>query len=415
MHELGEEVYRTHSPNIVGAWIHFPQRLVQKSRGFPYRTVQVIMYPWWRTAQIIQQLGDPPNELVALLTDTLGVRLNFYINDLQTALDYSLRQSTIVLDDGESINSQLVDEARTLRRVMARLFSAVSPSKLDVLRKLWGRIPLRDDDSEGHLWLRCGRHILADYEDGRIPGSVKVGPKWSVVREAFVGATGGRSGLGINGLHSAFTTLVRHDDEKREQSAYQTFAQMINLTWEEQMEVAAGLDASPGRDPTRDLERVVLVLAVELLLVDSKNDASRPASDWLFDFLVGERDRPDIVQTAHFNSLVAIGSKPSSLQDEIGAQIRKLALRYIDEQCEIQKLKGVVNLAEDGVNALLMEYHDDTDGRVTNHSVLVGCVSTLLARAQREPKDHSGHVTIGRREVWSWLTEARSSASGPSA
>lgn len=264
MHELGEEVFRSQSPNIIAAWIHFPQRLLQNSRKYSTRRIWAMMYPWWRTAQVIQEQGAN-EQTVSLLSETITVRLHYYLSDLRAAWAYA----------PTTMKPALYEEAYGLRRVLARLFSAFDPARHSSLWRLWEDLPGKK--TEGHLWLRCARHLLADYED---LGSVHLlDEKWSAVRDRF---------QGLDHLYTAFITMRRGrsaDDEVREQRTYEWYTQLADLTWEEQMQVGLGFESSPLRDPARDLNLVMLLLTLGLVNKLAPITMSKATKNELLPFL----------------------------------------------------------------------------------------------------------------------------------
>jgi hypothetical protein len=409
MHELGEEVFRTRSPNIVGAWMHFPQRLLQDSRGHPLRTVPIIMYPWWRTAQVIQQLAGRDEESVSLLTDTIGVRLHYYVDDLKAAIDYAPPQPDEAQEPPpDDLNAQLKEEGRALRRVLARLFSAIDPTHQRAVQDVWDRIPVRDKDSDGHLWLRCGRHLLADYADGHIASNVSLEPRWDQVARGF---------KNLDDMCAAFQSLQKSNDEVAEQQVYQTYAQMINLTWEEQMEVGLGLSLSPIRDPARDLERVMLVLVLQLAEPDRLGNTSRGTADWLFDFVLSEGHQAvleeeahtaDAALTAEFMSRIGLKVAADLVPDFARVIESIVAHKVVPEELMSRNLSGKVKVCDDAVTTLLTGHPHGAPWHVTGHEVLAELLAELLTRAQQElDSGASVPLRIQSSTVWTWLSQAR--------
>jgi hypothetical protein len=257
VHELGEEVFSSPSPNIIKAWMHLPQRLLQASRWSADRAVYAMMYSWWRTAQLLQRWGRTSvSPDVELITESLLLRLHYYAENLSAAIRWDVPEHS----------KQLQEERFWLGRIVARIRSAIDPIGSSQLHAILGQIavvPGVVDQKEFSQWgLLTARHLLADI-DQYGPGDALLGDRWNT---AFTTSPPLSAGAAFAAVIGAYGSMLDSDGEKIEARAYVMFAQMIDLTWEEQRELALGRwHPYLRRDPKEDLGTVTAIRCLEII------------------------------------------------------------------------------------------------------------------------------------------------------
>jgi hypothetical protein len=281
VHELGEEVLASRSPNIIKAWIHHPHSVMERTRYHPTRVESAAMYAWFRTANLIRDTAKDSTD-VALVMESLRRRLLTYGQDVANAL--RIRQG-VPSGNGWTFER----EAEWYVRAVGKLLSAIGEDEraytiTDVSKVLLG-FP-NPEQHLGAIWIECARHLAADFMNPD-PGK-------------GLTSTAVELGRAMNGIRAVFPDLwlllcswrlLALTEERREQTIAQLYQQLVDLSWDEQIEMVTGV-LDPVMQPYRGKLGITLI-ALELATTNEVRCLREDDSLRLFDLVDRESDQID--------------------------------------------------------------------------------------------------------------------------
>jgi AIG2 family protein len=289
LHELGEEVFVTDSPDVIKAWLHEPHRILESTRGFPIRVEPALMYPWFRAANLIRgQRGDIVEKL-DLILESLQRRLLTYGRELMAAM--LLSGTTPGTSSEPSAIPLLRREFEWYLRIIGKLLSVIdAPRRTDFMRAVEEVLRVDRADKEecqlrsATIWIECARHLVADYLNkkgtiGLTQNSAELCMALREIRDDRVNT--------IDCLIFCWCRLLK-TQEPAERMMSQLYDQLIDLTWEEQTELLQGIIGSPI---SRHRGKAAIVwLARQLQNVRSAKALTADEEHVLSDLIRGDRE-----------------------------------------------------------------------------------------------------------------------------
>jgi len=240
VHELGEEVFASDSPNVIKAWLHFPHRLLRDTRDHELRNVPSITYTWFRASNNLRdkRFGGWRQYMVL---ESLVRRLFYYGEELS-------RYSIQIASKPECRAAWSIEchwYVRTLGKVMSVIEPHQYPAFLNEAQMVFSgsisRANFKWPVVENAILVECARHIsgdavhaLAAYPDRIMRGECKeFEAKWQATMARLSSFQNLLAGLRLLEQSLVLEAGIRNIGEG--------FEQMVDLTWEEQVELASEL------------------------------------------------------------------------------------------------------------------------------------------------------------------------------
>jgi len=284
LHELGEEVFATDSPDVIKAWLHQPHRILENTRQFPTRFEPAVMYPWFRAANLIRGKRADIVEKLDLILESLERRLLTYGRELMGAIKLSPPAVGTNLQQ-----DPLQRELGWYLRIIGKLLSVINePRRTDFMQtisevlRLDGATKAERKRRSATIWIECARHLVADF----LNPTVTSGPTQNVamfcttlheIRSKHIQT--------IKCLMSCWCRLLA-TQEAAERQMSQLYDQMIDMTWEEQTELLQGVIVSPV---SRHRGKAGIVwLALQLRVADSVEELTAVEEHAMSDLIRGD-------------------------------------------------------------------------------------------------------------------------------
>ena len=281
VHELGEEVLASRSPNVIKAWIHHPHSAMERTRYHPTRSEPVPMYSWFRAVNLIRDSADDSEGVRALVFESLRRRLLTYGQDLANA--FRIQQG--VLSEGVWTFER---EAEWYLRVVGKLLSAISEDERAYTIAEVSEVLQAFPNSEqrlGAIWIECARHLADDFLNPD-PGSgvsittIELERSMSDIRTRFPD---------LWMLLSSWRLLAL-TPESREQTIARLYQQAVDMSWDEQIEFGAAGVLKLVIEPYRGKLGIAL-LALELATTSETRCLREDDALLLFDIVDREPEQ----------------------------------------------------------------------------------------------------------------------------
>jgi hypothetical protein len=342
-HELGEEVLTTRSPNVLKAWLHYPQSVMESSRNHSTRNEMAAMYPWFRAANLIRDRRDGSPEFRAMVLESLRNRLLTYGQNLAAACWMSRRPP---LQDSRPVRARRTDwrarvmsklqslatafaaasglgidrpaednrailarEAEWYARVVGKVLSVMAEPDRDLLiANINDMVDLGNPSYVGAMWIECARHIAGDFAKPTSAFGVQknaslLGRSMRLIASRF---------SDLNSLISSWQ-IVLPTGEQTEQQLSEYYSQLIDMTWDEQMELVQGV-TKPVTPPYRGKLGIALLVVMCASTGEIRALSNQQARD-LFDLV--DRTERELSELTRLAQLTRIS-------DNIGARTRAI-------------------------------------------------------------------------------------------